>query len=627
MGPTTAPSPLGNHPSAAAASPIHRVFGAVPFRTDGTPVGLAFAPDGGLWSIEEPGVLRLWDPETGRQREWTFLSELETLWAVSPDGRLLASANDEVSLWDVADGQLLQTFSQPSWVTALAFSNDGKRLATGHDDGGVRLWNPAGGELLLEIAGHPRPVSAIAFHPDGTQVASAGEEKLICLWRMSDGELVAMLAGHNDRVPALAWHPQGHRVYSAGWDATVRVWDANTFQPVMLLNSHSGQVTALALSRDGRLLACADSTRSVHVWDTSTLRTLAVLRGHGGEIRCLSFSSDSKLVASGAEDRVLYVRAWEGHPAETRNPSERPDARLPIPESQSPAVRLALSPDGTRLATTAGEKALQVWDTTKAEPILQVGEPGALHALAYSPDGRQLAGGGADGHIRLWDAGTGLRSVLLEGANHPVSALAFSADSKLLASASAAAESVWIWDLKRGEPCLLIPDAIDGCTIETVAFHPSGRLLATGGIDWLATGGSDGGVSVWDIADRCEVATFGGGVTAAVFDPTGRFLAVATLARSACVYDLEDRQLMIELLGHDDAVTCVAFSPDGRRLATGSDDRTIRFWDVATGDCVGQTELDTQIKAILFSPDGRSLFTGNGNTSCYQLDVGRLLSR
>src|SRR5579885_1032758 len=122
-------------PMADAAAVIVRVFGDLRFHTDGEVLALSYGVDGRLWSLEEPGVLRQWDTGNGRQCRWTYLSDLETLWGFSADARTLASASDDLSLWDVATGQLITVMEQPSWVTAVAFGSDLRYVATGHDDG------------------------------------------------------------------------------------------------------------------------------------------------------------------------------------------------------------------------------------------------------------------------------------------------------------------------------------------------------------------------------------------------------------------------------------------------------------------------------------------------------------
>ncbi len=202
--------------------------------------------------------------------------------------------------------------------------------------------------------------------------------------------------------------------------------------------------------------------------------------------------------------------------------------------------------------------------------------------------------------------------------------LAFSFDSRQLASASSQGTDVWLWSVPDGEPRLLIPNATDGCSIDTVAFHPQGRLLAVTGIDYMSTSGMDGLVAVWDLADRKEVHRFRGGATRTAFDPRGQRLAVCSLVQSIRIWDLTTGKLANELLGHREAVTCLAYSPNGRWLASGGDDRKVRLWEADSGEPRGSVELDSQIKALSFSADGRYLFTGNANTSCYQLAVQQM---
>jgi WD40 repeat protein len=150
-------------------------------------------------------------------------------------------------------------------------------------------------------------------------------------------------------------------------------------------------------------------------------------------------------------------------------------------------------------------------------------------------------------------------------------------------------------------------------------------LLAAGGIDWLATGGSDGAVLLWDVVERCETAVFPGGSTCLAFHPSGRWLASASLANTVCLWEVATQRLIAEWLGHEDTVTCLAFSGDGHWLVSGSDDRTVRFWETATGRLVATTELHTRIKGLALAPDSCSLFTSNGNRTCYQVDVPRWL--
>jgi WD40 repeat protein len=605
---------------------VSRVYAPQPFHTDGGLLALEFAPDGGLCSVEEPGVLRLWDAGAKRQIDWQQLDDLATLWCLSGAAGLAVAGGDEVSVWETAGGGLRANWPLPCWATALAFHPDGRRIATGHDDGAVRLWDVQTQRQIRATAAHGSPVSALAFSDDGTRLASAGEDKTIHLWEVAGGGHHGTLRGHTDRIPALAWHPDGRRLVSAGWDTTARVWDTATFEPIILLNSHAAQVVSLAFSRDGGLLACADSDHAVHVWDMGRYRTVRVLRGPAAELRALAFHPDGRRLAAGGADRVVHF--WDL--GEGADPEETHDL--------SPARNcLAVSPDGTRLASLGPATALRVWEAETGRPVLELQGAPALRAFAASPDGRWFAGSLA-GHpnldpdaepgratLGLWDAQTGQRRTVLAGQAAPVTALAFSPDSSALASGSCQGGDVWVWDVPGGGPALLIPDAADTCVVEALAFHPDGKLLAVGGIDWLATGSGDGQVALWDVPGRRPVASFRGGVTALAFHPHGRRLAAASLAQSVRLWDVYTGRLDAELTGHLDAVTCVAYSLDGRWLASGGDDRTVRVWSADTGSPRGCLELDTQVKALTFAPDGRALYTGNANGSCYRIEVRRLV--
>jgi WD40 repeat protein len=593
---------------------VRRVFGDLNLHADGELLALAFGSGGRLWSVEEPGVLRQWDAGTGQQLGWVFLTDLATLWTFRPDGRVLASAGDDVALWDVASGECLTVLAQPSWVTALAIEPHSGRVATGHDDGVVRVWDTASQELVGELLGHPLSVSAVAFSPDGRHVATAGEERHIHLWDIATGERVGKLVGHTDRIEALAWHPRGGRLLSAAWDTTARVWDLASGEPIILLNAHADQVTAMAFRPDGRLLACADSARALHVWDAEAYKVRARLCAHDEDVRCLAFSGDGSRLASGGADGVIHV--WD--PAAGRLLSARRDPLLE-------RVSLAVSPDGSWLASPAGAAGWRLWDVDPGTRRHQVEDPAGLPVLAVSPDGHRLASGGADRRVRLWDTATGALTAVLEGQAGRVAALAFAPDGAVLASASAEDGTVWLWDVAAGKPRLVIAEAADNCLVQALAFHPQGKLLAAGGIDWLATGGSDGAIGLWDIAAPGLVAVLDGGTRCLAFHPSGRWLAAAALDDTVDVWDVAEQCLLLRLSAHRQAVGAIAYSPDGRWLVSGGVDRRICVWGAHNGRLVATLDLPTQIHALAFAGDGRSLFTGNGNATAYQLDVAALL--
>lgn len=599
--------------STALPAPEALVYGDPHLHVNGDILALCYAADGTLWSVEEPGILRQWNTRSGAALLSHSLSDLETIWCFGPEACLVAAASDDLSIWEPETGNILTVLPQESWVTALAFHPRLPLLASGHDDCKIRIWDIKNGQLVQEWTGHTQPVSALAFDPDGDRLASAGEDKLIHLWDMATGKNIGTLEGHKDRIPQLVWHPRKDILVSAGWDTTARVWDVSTLEPLILLNSHATQVFAVAFSRDGEWLACSDSHRAIHIWRFADKKTVHVLRGSESPGRHLAFCPENHQLASGGAGLIHLWDAVRGQPL------------THFAEAAPGAMAMCLSPDGQRLASN-GSAGLQVWDTRTQKPLFRLAEPLLVSALAWSPDNRWIAGG-TDAYVRLWDASSGQHHGLCEGPRQPITALAFTPDGKTLASASSAGLAVWLWNTDDGEPVLLIPDALDGCTVEGLAWHPGGRLLVVAGIDPRAAEGSTGAVSVWDIADRAEIATFPGGATCVTVDSQGQYVAAGGIDNTICLWSIGERTLLRELTGHEDTLRALVCSPDGRWLASAGDDRTLRLWNTQSWAAAAIHEMDSPIKNLAFSPDGQFLFTGNGNGICYRLTVQKLLPK
>ena len=286
---------------------VDRTYGEPLFHTESEVVGLCYAIDDTLWSIEESGVLRQWSRD-GRLLARNFLTDLETIWAFNANASLLASASDDLVIWDVAGTRVKHRVPADSWVLAIAFSSDGKLIASGSEDGYVRVYDVATGKRVAEWEAHDQAISALAFRERFGQLASAGEDKLIHVWDVATKKRLYSKIGHSDRIPSLTWEPNGELLISAGWDTTARVWDLAKPDPLMLLNSHSDQVHTLAYSRDGRSLAVADSDFTIHVWsDARRGKVQFVLQGHTEEIRSMAFSRDGSRLASAGADCVVHL--------------------------------------------------------------------------------------------------------------------------------------------------------------------------------------------------------------------------------------------------------------------------------------------------------------------------------
>lgn len=610
-------------PSLAIASRVRRLpaavtrtYGDLRFRIDGQLLALAFGLADTAWSVEDPGVLRQWSLADGSQLSKQILSETDVAWAFGPDARLLASASDELNLWDVNSARNLLSLEQPAWITCLTFRGDGKAIATGGEDGVARVWSITTRAMVAELAEHDSPISAIALSGDGKRLAAAAEDRTICLWETQSARFLGRLVGHSDRIQGLAWHPDGQLLMSCGWDTTTRVWDTSSFETIMLLNGQGDQVTTLAFSPDGRLLATADSNPVIWLWDHAKCRSTHTLRGHAGEIACLAFSPDGKRLLSGGQDRRIIH--WDVSTGQSLSASA---------DAHRESGRLDLSADGNTLTYINGSKHVRAWDAVGGEAVIDFEHDHEVLAIATSPDGRYLACGDLRGGIQLRDRLTGRQFRTLDMHKHSVTALAFSPDRRLLASAGGTDGYVYLWSLDTFEPILLIPTATEHCTVESLAFVPGTTLLAAGGLEWLSTRNTEGLVCLWDTETHMKAGSFPIGTSRLAVRHDGEQLAIASaLDDTVTLIDLESQASMGELPVHGGAVTGLAYGAGGRLIATGCEDGVLRLWQADSGDLAGELDLDSPIRDLCFSSDGRWLYTAHASAICHRIEAAKLRS-
>ncbi|MCE2414395.1 WD40 repeat domain-containing protein [Candidatus Poribacteria bacterium] len=600
---------------------------------------MQFSPDGAQLAVGSNIGVWLYDVETGKELS-LFAGMCQSL-AFSPDGRYLANSGgryttDEIQVWDTTTGHKVSLIDAPTSAAALQFSSDSKRLISLSSLGNTisRLNIETGKRDVTTLKGRPESevgtISEVyAFTFD--KIAFGGWNGKIQLWDTTTGKKLSTLRGHADspahplpsrlppsplnrkRVLALAFSPDGTRLASGSKDNTVRLsGNASDNQPTVL-QKHTGWTNVLAFSPDGKILASGSTDKTVQLWDTATGEPISTLTGHLNGINALAFSTDGTTLASGSTDGT--VRFWNtenGDPLST-----------PITGHTEWVKGVTFSKDSSTLASVAFNGAITFWDVKTSQKINRqiTGHRDWLATLAFSPDETQLASVGAESNmvvgfgrvikpdplIRLIDVSTGREMATLKD-KPGVSNLVFSPDGKTVAFSNHGEIRLWsteagsVLNMSPSDPKNNLPERLEP-EISALVFSPDGKKLVSGTMD--------GNIQMWDAEMGIELTSL------VEQEPDG------------ATHEMKDGGMRVTT-SYKDPIFVLAFSPNGRRLAAGSQEQ-IRLWNMETGNwgkgisSINSREEGRAVfhgsQTLVFSPDNIILINGDRNGKLQLWDI------
>ncbi|MFA6074473.1 MAG: RING finger protein [Negativicutes bacterium] len=571
--------------------------------------------DGTLIAIGQTnGEIKIFDADSGETVK-TLIghSDLVRSVAFSEDGKRLVSGGDDktVKIWNLATGSSKNLKGHKGWVKSVAFSPDGKVVASGSFDSTVKIWDAETGEEEHNLTGHDAWVRDVEFSPDGKHLATCGDDKQIKIWNVATGECEKTMTGHDRWVNDVQFSDDGKQLISAGGDGTEKVWDIDTEKCLSTIQEQNDLRNSMIYAADGKMFAektvCAFCSQEVRPGDVIAIcdnckspQHVTCWRENGS--KCVVCGQNiSKPQEIGVDFNRMYANQKNGRSEWLQ--------------------KLFKTNTGSNITIFSNMKVLIfsvivlllllvliVYYFVKEPRVRTIAAHNYwIEALKFSKNGKYLASGSGDGTAKIWSARSGSFIRTLKASNYPIEAITFLGVSSVLVTVG--------W-----EKVLRLWNMEDSSNTGTLVGHNQIIYAVSSSREGnvLVSAAGDNSIRIWDVASQSCIRTIRGHIASVfgvVVSPDGSKIASCSSDRSVKIWNF-DGSLSISLAGHDAAVRCLDFHPNGYLLASGSDGGDIIIWNQKTGErvksLVGHTK---RVRSLVFSHKGEMLAScGDDNT-------------
>ncbi|AFZ61353.1 NACHT domain-containing protein [Anabaena cylindrica FACHB-243] len=551
-------------------------------------------------------TVKLWDLTTlleEHDNQQTFTGHNGLIWIVafSPDGKKIASGCDDniIRVWDLESGkdEPYKLQGHQYWIWGLAFSPDSKILASGSFDKTIKLWNLENGDCTQTLESHQGWVVSLAFSPNGQILASGSFDKTIKLWKFNNDynnyEYWETLEGHKNGVRVITFSPDGEILASGGVDQEIRIWNLETLECVRTLTGHSAWIRSLSFHADNKTLASGSDDQTVRIWNVKTGQSLRVFKGYLNWIWSVAVSTDRKQIATGSFDKTIKI--WN---------LNQEESVVTLNKHKQWIWCVAFHPYLPLLASCSDDQTIIIWNLNNHQCLLNkiASDFGGIWSVTWSSDGHYLACGGQDGTVRIFEYQVD-DSISYFEINHEyilnprhegwVWSVAFSPDNEILASASHDKKIILWRKNHENQRFELWQELLEESGISSVSFRPDSRNSSQ---IILASGHED-----------CKIR-------------------LRTINCVDNAIPIESKTLTADQ-GHQGWVFTVAFNPQNYDiLASGGGDCKVKLWDLATNSVLWTQQHQGWVKSVTFSDDGEWVVSAStdGTTKIWNIE-GKLI--